>query len=128
MAGVSFKIVKDWVKTKKYLHDMESEPYLKVLDRCGQMGVEALRANTPVDSGKTAASWSYKVERSLGRTTIVWFNSNILKNGQPLAIMLQYGHGTGTGGYVMGRDYINPALRPVFDDILDRVWRVVTQR
>lgn len=128
MASVSFRTIKDWVETRKYLHDMQSEPYLQVLDKCGQLGVEALRANTPVDSGKTAASWSYQVERSLGHTRIIWTNSNILRNGQPLAIMLQYGHGTGTGGYVVGRDYINPALQPVFDDISDQVWRVVTQR
>ena len=90
------------------------------------MGVEALQANTPVRTGLTAASWTYEIERSQGRTSIYWVNNNVTNQGQPIAILLQYGHGTGTGGYVIGRDYINPSMKSVFDEIEDGVWRVVT--
>ena len=96
------------------------------LDKYGRQGVEALRAATPVDSGKTAASWDYEIERSDGVTKIIWTNSNI-NDGVNIALILQYGHGTGTGGYVVGRDYINPAIRPVFDKIANEAWKEVTK-
>ena len=86
----------------------------------------ALASATPVESGQTASSWYYEIEQSAGSTTIRFNNSNINK-GVPIAIILQYGHGTGTGGWVQGRDYINPAIQPVFDRIVQEVWREVTK-
>lgn len=89
------------------------------------MGIGALAAATPHDSGLAASSWGYKVENSSGGVSISWTNTDV-EGGFPVAIMLQYGHGTGTGGYVAGRDYINPAMKPIFDKIADRVWKAVT--
>ncbi len=96
------------------------------LDRYGREGVAALAAATPVDTGATAASWYYRIENQKGSVTISFYNSNI-QNGVPIAIILQYGHGTGTGGWVQGRDYINPAIQPVFDKIAREAWREVTK-
>ena len=90
------------------------------------MGVDALASATPVESGLTAASWYFEVESGGGRHRITWKNSNV-NGGVHIAIILQYGHGTGTGGYVQGRDYINPAIRPVFDKIEAEVWKEVTK-
>lgn len=97
----------------------------KSLDSAAKMGVNALASSVPQDSGLAADSWSYEIKRSRGSVTIIWTNNDI-ENGFPVAIMLQYGYGTGTGGYVQGRDYINPTMKPVFDDIADQVWRAVT--
>lgn len=91
------------------------------------MGVDALSAATPVDSGETARSWTYQIVRSSGYFSIRWLNTN-RSNGVPIAILLQYGHGTGTGGYVQGRDYINPAMKPIFDQIEAEVRKVVTEQ
>ena len=95
------------------------------LDRYGALGVSALSRATPVDTGLTAQSWAYRIVRSRGRHTIEWYNTNT-RDGLEVAILIQYGHGTGTGGYVAGRDYINPAIRPIFDQIADNVWKKVT--
>ena len=92
-----------------------------VLDRYGRQGVAALQAYTPKDSGETANSWKYEIF-NLG---IAWSNTNVTSNGTPIAILLQYGHGTKNGGYVQGRDYINPALQPIFDEIADNCWKEV---
>src|SRR5688500_7686120 len=92
-----------------------------ILKTCGQEGVNALASATPVGSGLAANSWNYEIFGSGGVFRIIWTNSDV-ENGFPVAIMLQYGYGTGTGGYVQGRDYINPAMRPVFDRIADKVW------
>ena len=108
-----------------YLHYLKNRKYLAIIENYAQQGVEALRANTPKDSGLTANSWTYRIEHGLRTTDIVWENSNVTKTGQCIAIMLQYGHGTGTGGYVRGQDYINPALRPVFDDIISGIEQAV---
>lgn len=112
--------------TEKYLKKMARGDAFRLLDRYGSMGVEALRSATPVDSSETANSWSYKVERKSGRYSIKWMNSH-MAGGTPVVILLQYGHGTGTGGYVQGRDFINPAIKPIFDKIADAVWREVTR-
>lgn len=96
-----------------------------VLAGYAEQGVAALRSATPRDSGLTADSWSYEITKKGGTWMISWTNSHIV-DGRPIAILLQYGHGTGTGGYVSGRDYINPAIRPIFDKIADGVWKVVT--
>jgi hypothetical protein len=90
------------------------------------MGVNALAAATPVKTGITASSWGYKIVTEEGSTRIVWTNSNVVK-GQQVAILLQYGHGTRNGGYVVGRDYINPALQPIFDDIAKNAWKEVNE-
>lgn len=99
---------------------------LSVLDTYGQQGVQALMAATPVDSGATSRSWDYHIEKKSGSVSIVWTNSNI-NNGCNIAVVLQYGHGTANGGYVQGRDYINPAMRPIFDKIADAAWEEVTR-
>lgn len=112
--------------TEKFLANMQKLDIAGVLNRYGAIGTEALRSNTPVDSGLTAASWSHRVEKSGGGYSIVWSNSNT-HSGTNIAIILQLGHGTGTGGYVAGRDYINSAMRPVFDKIADEVWKAVTR-
>ena len=95
------------------------------LDKYGKIGVEALRAYTPKDSGKTADCWGYTIERTDGQAKIIWTNTNINK-GVNIAVILQYGHGTGTGGYYQGVDYINPAMRPVFQQIVDEALKEVT--
>lgn len=125
-AGVSLKINGDLSRTKTFLEKMDRKEYLKVLDIQARRGVAALASATPVDTGLTASSWDYYIEEGNGWTQIVWTNSNETYQGDPIALLLQYGHGTGTGGYVQGRDYINPAIRPVFDDIAEVAWRVVT--
>lgn len=123
--GIKFVHKGDFKKTERFLSKMMKRDYTKVLNKYGQMGVDALSRATPVDSGTTAASWSYKVEKSGSSATIYWINNNI-NHGVSIAIILQYGHGTGTGGYVQGRDYINPAIRPVFDKMADAAWKEVT--
>lgn len=123
--GVQFRHRGNFNKTERFLNFIKRASYLNALDRYGQMGVEALAASTPVDSGKTAASWTYEIERTDKYTRITWLNTNVNKHVN-VAIILQYGHGTGTGGYVQGRDYINPAMKPIFDNIADKVWREVT--
>lgn len=94
------------------------------LHKFGTMGVNALESETPEDTGYTAGSWSYQVEVSRGRYAISWHNSHVV-DGVPIVILLQFGHGTGTGGYVQGRDFINPALKPIFDQIATGVWNEV---
>jgi hypothetical protein len=115
-----------WDDTTKFLDRMSKGDIFDALEAQAQRGVSALAAATPLDSGVTAASWSYEVVKNGGDYTIWWKNSHIDADGTPIAIMLQYGHGTGTGGYVQGRDYINPAIRPIFDEIEDSVWKAVT--
>lgn len=112
-------------KTSRWLDRLMNGDIYAGLDRYGQMGVNALTAATPVDTGRTANAWYYEIERSKNGFTISWHNNNVNK-GAVIAILLQYGHGTGTGGYVVGRDYINPAAQPVFDQIAEEVWKQVT--
>ena len=97
-----------------------------VLNKYGAMGVQALSSATPLESGRTASSWNYEVERSSGGYTIYWSNSNV-NQGVNIALILQLGHGTGTGGYVTGRDYINPAIQPIFDAMAEEAWQEVTK-
>lgn len=115
-----------FAKTTSFLNRMIQGDLYKGLERYGEAGVRALASVTPQDSGKTAASWSYKIEGSSNSgLRISWYNDNV-NQGEVIAILLQYGHGTGTGGYVQGRDYINPAIRPIFDQMADEVWKKVT--
>ena len=123
--GISLVMLPHPHKTEKYLEKLSREDYLRILDSCAKKGVEALKSATPKDTGLTAASWSYEIVRGRGSTEIYWKNDNVTRDGEPIAIMLQYGHGTGTGGYVVGRDYINPAIKPVFDQIADEVWEAM---
>lgn len=122
---VNFEVSGGFTKTERFLNRMKRREYLNVLDEFGRDGVQALRNATPVDSGATAEAWDYEIKRARNYTEIVWTNSNI-NDGVPIAVILQYGHGTGTGGYVQGRDYINPAIRPIFDKIAEKAWKVVT--
>jgi hypothetical protein len=109
----------------KYLNKVRSLHIEKVLDSYGKKGVEALSAATPVDTGLTAASWGYSIQTGPAGASITFTNSNVNK-GVNIAIILQYGHGTGTGGWVEGRDYINPAIQPIFDELVEKVWKEVT--
>lgn len=111
-------------RTEKMLRAMQNINFRQLLDSMGQAGVNALIAATPKDSGLAASSWGYKIVQNGRKISIVWTNEDI-ENDFPVAIMLQYGYGTGTGGYVQGRDYINPAMRPIFDKIADTVWKAV---
>lgn len=114
----------DYRATNRWMDKMEAGSVADVLRSCGEKGIEALSAATPVRTGKTAASWGFEAKTSSKGVTLTWTNSNVV-NGVPIAIILQYGHGTGTGGYVHGRDYINPAMRPVFDEIESRISRML---
>jgi hypothetical protein len=125
--SIKFNHRGDFLKTERFLRRadraLDNFDYAKY----GEMGVIALRQNTPKDTGKTADSWSYEVIKSQEAARIIWKNSNIVK-GVPIAIILQYGHGTRNGGYVQGRDYINPSLQPVFDKMAEDMWKEVRGR
>ena len=114
-------------KTEKFLKKAHeaSKTINSTLTKYGEKGVAALQAATPIRTGETASSWYYKIEKSGSRITLSFFNSNVNK-GVPIAIILQYGHGTNNGGWVQGRDYINPALRPIFDEMVEAIWKEVT--
>lgn len=118
---IVFKQKGNFKKTRKFLKRCSNLQLDDLLDQYGKEGVEALARATPKDTGKTAASWSYAVHKSDGRITITWSNSSIV-DGVPIAVILQYGHGTRNGGYVEGVDYINPAMRPIFERIAQRAW------
>lgn len=125
MRSLEFSIDSDFKETRKYLQKLRNQDVYSRLDALAQDGVRALERNTPKESGYTAGSWSYKIKRSKNSCSISWTNSSITSTGTPIVILLQHGHGTGTGGYVRGRDFINPALRPVFDKISEKVWNEV---
>lgn len=122
---ISFRHKGDFSKTTRYLERVREAIHLGLLDKYGREGVAALSSATPIDSGKTASSWDYRIENSKGVAKLIFTNSNV-NDGVLIAVILQYGHGTGTGGWVEGVDYINPALRPIFDRILAESWREVT--
>ncbi len=112
--------------TRRFLKRAETMNFSDLLSRYGDEGVQALASATPIDSGKTADSWSYEIESSSGSVSIFWKNSNVNK-GVQIAVILNFGHGTGTGGYVQGRNYISPAIQPVFDQIVQDAWKEVTR-
>ena len=122
---ITFRQKGDFSKLTRFLERAKESIKLGDLDKYGRDGVAALSSATPVDTGLTANSWFYEIEHSSGSDKIVFNNSNI-QNGVPIAIILQYGHGTGTGGWVQGRDYINPAIQPIFDQMTKEVWKEVT--
>lgn len=123
---ITFRQRGDFSKLTRFMERAKNAVRLGDLDKYGRAGVAALASATPVDTGLTAASWSYEIENRNGVARIIFKNSNI-QNGVPIAIILQYGHGTGTGGWVEGRDYINPAIQPIFDQIANDAWREVTK-
>ena len=123
---VTFEHKGSFAKTEKLLRSSLGVNYRNVLEEYANQGVQMLVANTPTHSGKTAMSWSYEIEQSGSTISIVWKNTNI-NNGVNIALILQYGHATRNGGYVQGIDYINPALRPVFDKLADAAWKAVTK-
>jgi hypothetical protein len=123
---ITFRHKGDLSKTTRFLERAKHIVRLADLDRFGREGVAALASATPVDSGLTASSWYYEITYTKSGAKIAFYNSNI-NDGVPIAIILQYGHGTGTGGWVEGRDYINPAIQPIFDRIVDEAWREVTR-
>ncbi len=126
MIGITSK--GDFKKTTKFLERINSNVSLSDIysdfDSYGRIGVDALSDATPVDTGLTANSWRYRVIKDRARPGIEWYNTNTV-NGTPIAILIQYGYATGSGGYVQGRDYINPAMRPIFDMIAADVWKKV---
>lgn len=123
---ITFRHKGDFSKTTKFFQRANRIIKISDLDRYGQAGVAALESATPIESGETSLSWYYKIEQQNGQIAIAFYNSHI-NNGVPIAIILQYGHGTGTGGWVQGRDYINPAIQPIFDQIANEAWKEVTR-
>lgn len=123
---IKFKHKGDFSKTINYMNSAKKAVDFKTLEKYAQQGVNALKAATPVDTGMTANSWYYEIEKTNNSITIKFNNSNIVR-GVPIAIILQYGHGTRNGGYVTGRDYINPAIQPIFEKITNDAWKEVTK-
>ena len=121
---ITFRHKGDFSKATRYFKKLREAARLKVLEKYGREGVVALSSATPTESGKTAGAWGYEISQDGSGAVIAFTNSNTNK-GFPVAIMLQYGHGTGTGGWVQGRDYINPAIQPIFDKIADEAWKEV---
>ena len=121
---ISFKQKGDFANLTRFLEKAKNVVHIGDLDKYGRRGVQALASATPVDSGKTANSWTYEITNKQGSVRISFNNTNI-QNGVPIAIILQYGHGTRNGGWVEGRDYINPAIQPIFDEIVNSAWREV---
>ena len=121
---ISFTSKGDFSKTIKFLNKVKNVKINNILSKYGKIGVNALSQATPKDSGVTSRSWSYKIEVNNDNASIVWYNTNVVK-GVNIAVILQYGHGTRNGGWVEGRDYINPAMKPIFDKIADQVWKEV---
>ena len=122
---IGYKTSGSFDNSERFLKKILNGDIFATLERFGAEGVAALSAATPKDSGETANSWTYEVKRERGSWSIIWGNTNVI-DGRPIAILLQYGHGTGTDGFVQGRDYINPAMRPIFDRMANEAWKAVT--
>ena len=123
---ISFRHKGDFSKLTRFLERAKEVVHLGCLDKYGREGVAALASATPVDTGLTADSWYYKITNDGQSAKVTFYNSNI-QNGVPIAIILQYGHGTRNGGWVQGRDYVNPAIQPIFDKLANKAWREVTK-
>ena len=123
---ISFRQQGDFSNLSRFLEKAKESVKIGMLDKYGRAGVEALASATPKDTGLTAASWKYEIKRQNGSVTIEFYNTNVQK-GIPIAIILQYGHATGNGGCVEGRDYINPAIQPLFDKIAKEAWEEVSK-
>lgn len=122
---VTFSAHGDFRKTMTFFEKFKEGFHVGCLDKYGEEGVRALASATPKDSGLTASSWYYEIEHEKGQSTVVWKNSNV-QNYVNIALILQYGHATRNKGWVEGRDYINPAIQPIFDKIADAAWKEVT--
>lgn len=127
MAVIEFKHRGNFRKTDGFLKNLKYFSIDQILDYYGQKGVEALKATTPVDTGKTASSWYYEIVKEQGKTSVVWKNSNI-KDWVNVAVIIQYGHATSSGSWVEGIDYINPALQPIFNQIAEDAWNEIRRR
>lgn len=123
---VVFKHSGNFSKTERFFQKMQKKSYFDRVSDLAKRGVQALESVTPVETGLTASSWSYEIQIRDGKTSVFWTNSNTLPDGTPIVVLLQYGHATGTGGFVQGRDFINPAIRPIFDEISNQVWKEVS--
>lgn len=123
---IKYVVKGDFKNTEGFLKKIKQLNFRRHLEQYGRKGVEALSKATPVDTGKTASSWDYEIEESSEGFSITWTNSNV-NSGVNIALILQYGHGTRNGGYVQGRDYINPAMQPIFDEMADAAWGEVTK-
>lgn len=108
-------------RAKQYLNNIKDKKFLRALAQYGEKGVQALREATPKRTGLTANSWGYRIEQDGNRTSLIWYNTNIVKDYFNVAVMIQYGHATRNGGWIKGIDYINPALRPIFDNIINNI-------
>ena len=123
---IGFRQKGDFSKTTRFLTKLKQNVDISTFEKYGKKGVAALASATPVDSGLTANSWYYKIEKTNSSISLLFCNSNI-QNGVPIAVILQYGHGTRNGGWVQGRDYINPAIQPLFDQLANDAWKEVTK-
>lgn len=124
---INISVKGDFKHTEEFFKRAQDSTFYRHLSLYGQRGVDALAAATPKDTGKTASSWTYEINERSGEIQIIWHNTNLTYTGIPIAILIQYGHGTRNGGYVIGRDFINPALQPVFDAIAEDVWKEVSK-
>lgn len=127
MSLVSFKHKGNFEKTSKFLQRAQKREFYSNLDKYGEMGVQALQSATPMDTGETARSWHYKIEKGKDSVTIYWYNTNV-NEGANIVLLLYYGHGTHFGDYVRGKKFIKPAMKPVFKEIEDGVWGEVTKK
>lgn len=125
--SIIFEHKGDFRKTMSFLERAKETVKMGILDKYGKEGIRALSENTPRDTGKTAESWEYTIERTADAVRIIWTNSNTTPEGIPIAVLIQYGHATGNGGYVEGRDFINPTMRPIFDAIANNAWKELTR-
>lgn len=123
---VTFKYRGDFNKTERFFHAVLKRRYLKILDKYGQMGVSALAESTPKETGATASAWAYEINIDRSGATIGFYNTNE-NHGVNIVMLLRFGHGTGTGGFVAGRDFISPAVQPIFDEMADAAWKEVTE-
>jgi hypothetical protein len=121
---ISFKHTGDLSKTYSFLRKFKEFKYMHIFNRYGREGVLALENATPKDTGVTSKSWSYKIDKTSKGYSLSWINTNVI-NGVSIAIIIQYGYATRSGGYVQGRDYINPAIQPVFDKLTNALWKEV---
>lgn len=126
MALLYVKQKGDFKHAETFLNRVLKRDYLSVMNQYGEIGVEALRKATPKDTGKTSESWYYEIKKNSKGVTLQFNNSNVV-NGVPIAIVIQYGHATRNGGYVQGRDYINPVLVPLFEEMAEKLWKEVTK-
>ena len=127
MMKIKVKVRGNWNKTEVFLKDAKTLKKIKsILERFGREGVIALSSATPVDTGETATSWDYRIDETRDGISLNFINTNLTSTGIPIAILLQHGHGNGKGGYIQGRDFINPAIQPIFDKIAEEAWKEVT--